>query len=33
VNLPDMSDFEALRSLRASKTPILILSGLAAIEK
>jgi two-component system, cell cycle response regulator CtrA len=34
LNLPDMSGFEVLRSLRVSKvkTPILILSGLAAIE-
>jgi two-component system cell cycle response regulator CtrA len=34
LNLPDMSGFEVLRSLRASKvqTPILILSGLANIE-
>jgi two-component system cell cycle response regulator CtrA len=34
LNLPDMSGFEVLRSLRASKvgTPILILSGLAGIE-
>ena len=34
LNLPDMSGFEALRSLRASrvKTPTLILSGLAGIE-
>jgi two-component system cell cycle response regulator CtrA len=34
LNLPDMSGFEVLRSLRISKvkTPILILSGLAAIE-
>src|SRR5437868_4121773 len=34
VNLPDMSGFEVLRSLRVSKvkTPILILSGLAGIE-
>ncbi len=33
LNLPDMSGFEVLRSLRASKvkTPILILSGLAGI--
>src|SRR2546421_4184670 len=33
-NLPDMSGFEVLRSLRVSrvKTPILILSGLAGIE-
>jgi two-component system, cell cycle response regulator CtrA len=33
-NLPDMSWFEVLRSLRVSKvrTPILILSGLAGIE-
>jgi DNA-binding response OmpR family regulator len=31
LNLPDMSGFEVLRSLRVSKvkTPILILSGLA----
>jgi two-component system cell cycle response regulator CtrA len=34
LNLPDMSGFEVLRSLRASriKTPILILSGLAGID-
>ena len=34
LNLPDMSGFEVLRSLRAAKvtTPTLILSGLAAIE-
>ena len=34
LNLPDMSGFEVLRSLRASKvnTPILILSGMASIE-
>src|SRR5580704_18209578 len=34
LNLPDMSGFEVLRSLRVSKvkTPILILSGVAAIE-
>jgi two-component system, cell cycle response regulator CtrA len=34
LNLPDMSGFEVLRSLRVSKikTPILILSGLARIE-
>ncbi len=34
VNLPDMSGFEVLRTLRASKveTPTLILSGLAGIE-
>jgi two-component system, cell cycle response regulator CtrA len=34
LNLPDMSGFEVLRSLRISKvkTPILILSRLAAIE-
>ena len=34
ANLPDMSGFEVLRSLRVSKvkTPILILSGLAGIE-
>jgi two-component system cell cycle response regulator CtrA len=34
LNLPDMSGFEVLRSLRVSKvkTPILILTGLAAIE-
>ena len=34
MNLPDMSGFEVLRGLRASKvkTPILILSGLAGIE-
>jgi two-component system, cell cycle response regulator CtrA len=34
LNLPDMSGFEVLRSLRASKvkTPILILSGIAGTE-
>jgi two-component system cell cycle response regulator CtrA len=34
LNLPDMSGFEVLRSLRISKvrTPILILSGLVSIE-
>jgi two-component system cell cycle response regulator CtrA len=34
LDLPDMSGFEVLRSLRVSKvkTPILILSGLAGIE-
>jgi two-component system cell cycle response regulator CtrA len=34
LGLPDMSGFEVLRSLRASKvkTPILILSGIASIE-
>jgi two-component system cell cycle response regulator CtrA len=34
LNLPDMSGFEVLRSLRVSrvKTPILILSGLTDIE-
>ena len=34
LNLPDMSGFEVLRTLRASKvkTPILILSGVASIE-
>src|ERR1700747_2346917 len=34
LNLPDVSGFEVLRSLRVSKvkTPILILSGLAGIE-
>jgi len=34
LNLPDMSGFEVLRSLRLSKvlTPILILSGLASIQ-
>jgi two-component system cell cycle response regulator CtrA len=34
LNLPDMSSFEVLRSLRVSKvkTPTLILSGLAGIE-
>jgi two-component system cell cycle response regulator CtrA len=34
LNLPDMSGFEVLRSLRVSKvgTPTLILSGLASIE-
>jgi DNA-binding response OmpR family regulator len=34
LNLPDMSGFEVLRSLRVSKvkTPILILSGFSGIE-
>jgi two-component system, cell cycle response regulator CtrA len=34
LNLPDVSGFEVLRSLRVSKvkTPILIISGLAGIE-
>src|ERR1700709_738422 len=34
LNLPDMSGYEVLRTLRAAKvrTPILILSGLAGIE-
>jgi len=34
LNLPDMSGFEVLRSLRLSKvkTPILILSGMTSIE-
>jgi two-component system, cell cycle response regulator CtrA len=34
LNLPDMSGFEVLRTLRAAKiaTPILILSGLVSIE-
>src|ERR1700684_4318261 len=34
LNLPDMSGFDVLRRLRVAKvrTPILILSGLAAIE-
>src|SRR5437879_9593418 len=34
LNLPDMSGFEVLRSLRVSKvkTPILILSSIAGIE-
>jgi ActR/RegA family two-component response regulator len=34
LNLPDMSGFEVVRSLRASKvrTPTLILSGLAGVE-
>lgn len=34
LNLPDMSGFEVLRSLRVSKvkTPIMILSGIAGIE-
>jgi len=34
LNLPDMSGYEVLRSLRVSKvkTPILILSGLAGME-
>ena len=27
LNLPDMSGYEVLRSLRVAKTPILILSG------
>src|SRR3977135_2214657 len=33
LNLPDMSGFEVLRSLRVSKvkTPILLLSGLAGL--
>jgi two-component system, cell cycle response regulator CtrA len=35
LNLPDMSGFQVLRSLRVSKvkTPILILSGLTGIEE
>jgi two-component system, cell cycle response regulator CtrA len=34
LNLPDMSGFEVLRSLRVSKvkTPLLILSGVASIQ-
>src|SRR6478736_5964320 len=34
LNLPDMSGFDVLRSLRASKvkTPIVVLSGVASIE-
>src|SRR6187551_3709293 len=34
LNLPDISGYEVLRTLRASKikTPILILSGMAGIE-
>jgi len=34
LNLPDMSGYEVLRSLRSAKiaTPILILSGLASVE-
>ena len=34
LNLPDMSGYDVLRKLRVSKvnTPVLILSGLAAIE-
>src|SRR6202140_4517755 len=34
LNLPDMSGFDVLRSLRVSKveTPILILSGLAGVD-
>ena len=34
LNLPDISGYEVLRSLRSAKvvTPILILSGLASIE-
>src|SRR5947199_9850958 len=34
LNLPDISGFEVLRSLRVSrvKTPILILTGLGSIE-
>jgi two-component system, cell cycle response regulator CtrA len=34
LNLPDISGYEVLRTLRVAKvkTPILILSGLAAIE-
>src|ERR1700674_93086 len=35
LNLPDISGFQVLRSLRVSKvkTPILILSGIAGIEQ
>ncbi len=35
LNLPDMSGFEVLRSVRLSrvKTPVLILSGLAGVEQ
>jgi two-component system cell cycle response regulator CtrA len=35
LNLPDMSGFEVLRSLRVSKvgTPILILSGISGVEQ
>jgi two-component system, cell cycle response regulator CtrA len=35
LNLPDMSGFEVLRSLRVSKveTPILILSGIGGVEE
>ena len=34
INLPDISGYEVLRSLRSAKvvTPILIISGLASIE-
>src|SRR5579863_9067792 len=34
LNLPDMSGFEVLRTLRSArvKTPILILSGLSGLE-
>ena len=34
LNLPDISGYEVLRSLRSAKvvTPVLILSGLASIE-
>src|SRR5438270_11271626 len=34
LNLPDMSGYEVLRSLRVTnvKTPILILSGMSSIE-
>ncbi|MCJ2133793.1 response regulator transcription factor [Methylobacterium sp. J-026] len=34
LNLPDMSGYEVLRSLRVSKiqTPVLVLSGMASIE-
>ena len=34
LNLPDMSSYEVLRSLRIAKvkTPIMILSGMAGIE-
>src|SRR5450759_106437 len=34
LNLPDMSGYDVLRSLRSAKvaTPILILSGLASVE-
>jgi two-component system cell cycle response regulator CtrA len=32
LNLPDMSGFEVLRSLRVSKNAVLILSGLPGVE-